>query len=266
MKAIVDTTVLTDALIKPGGQGDVARASLQRYKPTLLPTYAIKEFKAGPLHYYVWFHNKVVEASTYGEVIAAISANIGWRRHLPATAMKALADFSSSIAKQTPPEISRMYPDLTVDGAQLLQLRRWLKQRILRTWRNRRNLVSEVISPLSCYVEKAPELRHSGQLDDAPLKCGVVDCCLRQRYKDRLGDLELLEKASVGTKVETVKRRAALNRLRRHPKSDYEEKHCRALGDAVFSLDCPDDAVILTTNIVDHEPLARALGRCVEAP
>ena len=74
MKAIVDTTVLTDALLKPDPQGNRARESLKRYSPTLLPTYGIKEFKAGPLHYYVWLHNKAVEASTYADVIDAITA------------------------------------------------------------------------------------------------------------------------------------------------------------------------------------------------
>ena len=237
MKAIIDTTVLTDALLKTGAQGDQARKSLGNHSPTLLPQYALKEFKAGALHYYVWLHNKTVEAATFAEVLSAIGSNIGRRRNLPATAMKALADFSSSIANQKPPEVSGMFPDLTVDKAKLLQLRRWLKQLILRTWRKRRALVSEVISPLSCYVEREPRDHRSGQLDDAPRTCGVTDCCLRDRYKDRKEDLHLLEQASGGAKRENVRRRAALNRLRRHPKSDYAERYCRDLGDAVFALD-----------------------------
>lgn len=170
--AVVDTTVLTDALLQPNGKGDSARASLTRYEATLLPTYAIKEFKAGPLHNYVWLHNKVVEAATYGEVLSAIQSNMAYRRYLPSTAMKALANFSSSIAKQTPPEVSQMYPDLTVDEAQLLQLRRWLKQLILRAWRRRTALVTEEISPLPCYTQRAPETRGSGQLETSPKKCG----------------------------------------------------------------------------------------------
>ncbi len=266
MKAIVDTTVLTDALLKPDPQGNRARESLKRYSPTLLPTYGIKEFKAGPLHYYVWLHNKAVEASTYADVIDAITGNIGYKRYLPATALKALAHFSSSIAKQTPAHLRTKYPNMTIDHAQLLQLRTWLKQLILRKWRRRRSVIDEVITPLSCYLEQAPKTHNSGQLDDGPLKCRVPDCCLRARYKDRKADLLRLEKACVCMKKETVRRREALNRLRRHPKSDYEEKNCRALGDAVFVLECPDDAVILTTNVVDYAPLATALGRTVETP
>jgi len=43
-----------------------------------------------------------------------------------------------------------------------------------------------------------------------------------------------------------------------------EDKDCRGLGDVIFAIFCPNDAVVLTTNIVDHEPLAKVLGKKVE--
>jgi hypothetical protein len=60
--------------------------------------------------------------------------------------------------------------------------------------------------------------------------------------------------------------RAWRNRLQSHPTKPYDEKHCRALGDAVFALDCPTGGEILTTNVVDHKPLADALNITVRTP
>jgi hypothetical protein len=45
-----------------------------------------------------------------------------------------------------------------------------------------------------------------------------------------------------------------------------DAKDCRRLGDAFFALYAPPDAVILTTNIKDHAPLAEALGKQARIP
>jgi hypothetical protein len=266
MTTVVDTTVLTDALLKTDAQSTRAKAAIQNSPETLLPEYAIKEFKGGPLHYYVWYHNKVVEASSWQEATTVIRNNIGMRKNLPATALQALGDFLGSIGKDLPADIELRYPGMNIESAQLAELRIWLKQRILRAWRKRRSLTTAVITPLPCYVETEPRTRASGQLDDDPLKCGVVDCYLRERYRRRLDDVRRLVQACTGTKQEIVKRRRALDRLRSHPTKPYDEEHCRALGDAVFTLDCPAGGEILTTNVVDHAPLAAALNLTVRTP
>jgi hypothetical protein len=54
--------------------------------------------------------------------------------------------------------------------------------------------------------------------------------------------------------------------VRSHPTKPYDEKHWRALGDAVFALDCPKGGEILTTNVVDHKPLADALNITMRTP
>jgi hypothetical protein len=45
-----------------------------------------------------------------------------------------------------------------------------------------------------------------------------------------------------------------------------DTKDCRKLGDAFFALCAPQDAVILTTNLKDHAPLANAMGKGAKAP
>ena len=266
MKTIVDTTVFTDVLLKTDAQRSRGVAALENSSETLLPVYAIKEFKRGPLHYYVWYHNKIVEASSWQEATSVIRNNIGMRKNLPATALQALGDFLGSIGKELPADIGLRHPGMTLESAQLAELQNWLKQRITRAWRKRRKLTTAVISPLSCYVEKDIKTAPSGQLDDDPLKCDVMDCCLRERYRHRLTEVQRLESACTGTKQEVVRRRQALGRLRSHPTKPYEEKHCRALGDAIFALDCPPGGEILTTNVVDHAPLAAALNVTVRRP
>jgi hypothetical protein len=68
------------------------------------------------------------------------------------------------------------------------------------------------------------------------------------------------------SRKEDRERRKVLKRLVNTPKLPLDRESCRALGDAIFAFFCPEDAVVLTTNVRDHEPLARAVGKRAVAP
>jgi hypothetical protein len=57
-----------------------------------------------------------------------------------------------------------------------------------------------------------------------------------------------------------------LSQLIRQPQKHITEEECRWLGDAIFAFFCPRAAVILTTNMRDHVPLAEAIGKRAENP
>jgi hypothetical protein len=268
-KAFVDTTVLTDALLKQGVEGTRARSALKRYSETHLPTYAIKEFKAGPLKNYVWFYNKVITTNRWVDAVRAIRA-IGAtpRRNLLGTALKALEDFQSSISKSTPAALAARYPNASLGEIQTAEAKIWLKTAIFRAWRRRRKIVTKIICPLSCYPETDIRLNPNGTIENKPFLCNVDDCCMRPDFAKEAGKVQSLLAAcnDLPDKPETSKRRQALRQLVRTPKRPLAEKECRALGDAVFAFQCPSDAVILTTNLKDHEPLAKSVGTTAEAP
>jgi len=65
---------------------------------------------------------------------------------------------------------------------------------------------------------------------------------------------------AVSARREDNRRSAALKVILRG-REPIRERTSRSLGDAVFALYAPTDAVILTTNKRDHKALARALGK-----
>jgi hypothetical protein len=250
-----------------GAEGTAAKAALKRFQQTELPVYAIKEFKAGVLRYYVWFHNKVVTVDRWGDAVDAIR-RVARQRNRQSTALQALAEFESSIGRRMPADLASKYPASDESSIRRAEARLWLKTLIMRAWRQRRTLTTRVVAPLSCYPETDLTLNQNGTLDDQPVGCPSDDCCMRERFVRRSDDLKsILEAAQkMSDKAETMKRRQVLRQLVRHPNRTLSEKDCRNLGDAVFALQCPSDAVILTTNVVDHEPLAKAIGRSVIKP
>jgi hypothetical protein len=264
-KAYVETTILTDLLLKPKSpKQHRAEEALKRYDETLLPVYSIKEWKAGPLDHFAYLHDKLVFTRSFADTLTAISALSSFSRR------RLTADEAVAAAAQT---IKRRPNQFTVlgnnDSAQADSYRLALVSIILRSWKKRRQVTSSVVDELPCYVEAAPRIGNDGFFDLTPKLCEREDeCSLASALKAEPEKLKALRRAipEGSNRTEDIKRRQALKRLIKRPEEPLTRDFCRDLGDAVFAFFCPKDAVVLTTNISDHEPLAEAVGKRAEKP
>ena len=268
-KAFVETTILADALLKPEA-GKAARAALRKYTVTELPEYALKEFKAGPLRNVVWFHNKLVTTSSFAKAIGALQKmSLSPRRYTTATALEALREAAQKTGSITTSEMVRQYgPIATQDAVLRDRFRLAIKTTISRAWRRRKSLVSAVVHPLPCYHE-VELTEEAGQLVVGNVRCdGPAECEMARQLRKDAASLVAMKKVvdALPPKAENLRRSQALRHLIRTPKREFTDKMCRALGDAVFALLAPPDSTILTTNLRDIEPLAKALGKSVERP
>jgi len=268
--AFVDTTVLTDALLKSGPKADAARSALTRYETTLLPVYAIKEFKAGPLRYFRWLHNKCVLSKSFAAVLTALHAIArGPQRYLTATAIEGMQLFAAQLIAVTPANLGSKYgPDANLDYVMSDRLRLSIRAQIDLAWEERREITSEIVDELECYIEAAPYVNKRGFIELTPTKCEPVgECVLAQKLKANPDALKKLHAAVPNSgRAEDQKRAQVLKDLYRIPKQPLTHEKCKALGDAVFAFFCPVGSVILTTNARDHKPLAEALGKSVDTP
>lgn len=270
-KAFVDTTVLTDALLKKT-KGDVARSGLNKFDETLLPVYAIKEFKQGPLRYYKWAHNTLATTKSFADTLEALQRLASTRqRNLSLTSMEALAEAAAGTLKGkiTRTELVSIYGSkATPDESLADTFRLAIKTQIYNAWDDRRAITTGVVQELACYTESDPYERNGHiVLDDRSCK-PVKECSLGPSIRKRNSDIETLAGVVKGQpkKSENENRYKILHEIARKPTDPLPEDYCIGLGDAYFALFCPKDATILTTNIKDHQPLAEALGKSVERP
>src|SRR2546426_7742532 len=99
--AYVETTVLTDILLKPTTPKQLrAKAALARYQNTLLPVYSIKEWKAGPLSNYAYLHDKLVVTQSLRDTLQAVSV-LARGSYRQATSMEALTA-AATVSKSQP--------------------------------------------------------------------------------------------------------------------------------------------------------------------
>lgn len=270
-KAFLDTTVLTDILLK-ATKGRVARASLATFDETLLPVYAIKEFKEGPLRYYRWAYNTLQTTKSFADTLAALHSIASTpQRNLTLTAIEALIEASGSTLKGqlTRSELVSLFGSkATPDESLADAFRLSIKVRIYNAWDERRKVTTRVVNELACYTESDP-VENRGLIELRDRRCKPTkECCLGPDVRKRISDVKALAEVvkNQSSKSENVNRYKVLHEIGRKPTSPLPEEYCKGLGDAYFALYCPKDATILTTNIKDHKPLAEALGKSAERP
>ncbi len=221
-RAFVETTVLTDALLKPHSEeGRTARETLKRYDITELPQYAIKEFKAGPLSYMVWFHNKLVTVRSFQFALDALHGlSLSPQRYRLATALEALREAQRHIGKSTNDGLRRMYgPAAQIDAVLSDRYRLAIKTSVLKAWKQRRAVVSSVVMSTDCYSEVGPYEDAKNLLIVPERRCHPESECSHAReLKTSPETLQLLRAPSIDSK-RNLKISAAPGTSPAHPKT-----------------------------------------------
>jgi hypothetical protein len=190
-------------------------------------------------------------------------------RYRTSTAIEAIATVSeAALGNMDVQAVQAKYgEDTSLDKVASDEIRLGLRSIILRGWRKRRQVTTEIVNPLQCYGE-TDLVQERNLIVTGQLECNVeATCALAQLFRNKPKELETLRDVvkAQGEGREHQKRYQALRELARKSQR-FDEKKCRALGDAVFAFLAPVDTTILTTNVRDHRPLAEALGKSVEAP
>ena len=260
----LDTTVLVEALLKTRRRRRRAREAVRVFGHSTLPVYAIKEMSAGALSNAVWLYNRLLEERSLTRVYDIIAANVR-RQNRVATALELLHAASEGIAGV---DLADARTFATTDRMQADMHALSLRRIILSGWRDRRKLTTIVVDELACFSDQGPFFDEEVKMMKlANVGCPPrLDCSYASGLRRRPGDLKLLLKVIEGSqRREDIRRRAALHCLKNTPKRTFDNMLCRGLGDAYFALHCPDGSTILTSNVKDHEPLAKAVGKSVTA-
>jgi hypothetical protein len=263
--AYIETTILTDILLKRGSaKYKRATAAVKKYENILLPVYSIKEWKAGPLNTFAYLHDKLLFTKSYSKTLNAVAALSGMN-YAKSTQMEALAA-AATILKAAPQKYAGLGAG---DEVMAASVRLALASLIMRSWGKRRKIATQVVNELPCYFEAAPCVAKDGSFDLTPKECdGDQECSLGPQLKLQPKLLVALRDAIPQNSIrrEDQKRRQALKQLIKHSGKPVDRETCRDLGDAIFAFFCPKTAVILTTNMRDHGPLAQSIGKKAEKP
>jgi hypothetical protein len=261
--AFVETTVLTNLLLKKDGSETAAAIAIAKYARAIVHHFAWKEFKRGPLKNFVWAHNKLADTGSFLDTLAALQRmSLSPRRYLTATAIQAVHTTFTAMFSAFPlaalqaehgekANLDRVFADA---------MRLELKRAIVASWNKRSTLFGGPEETLPCYPDA--DLTENGKrIEVDPRDCPRgTDCCLRERLTGKKKRLAAAKDALPNEeRKETRERYRVLRQLEKHPHSLMSPEDCQRFGDAYFVLFCPEDAELLTTNVRDIQPMADAL-------
>jgi hypothetical protein len=267
--AFIETTVLTDFLLKRDGTEIRAAAAFARCDDSIIPQFAWKEFKRGPLKNFVWAHNKLADTRSLLTALAALQRlSRSPQRYLTSTAIQAIHTAFANLFTDLPALTQKYGAKANPDAIYADALRLELKRVILSSWKNRATLFGGPSHILSCYPDA--QLRQDATLIKIePRDCpSDSQCCLKDAIIKRPKDLVAIRQSlkSETDRQEVARRVKVIKQLEKHPTSLMRPQDCRAFGDAYFVLFCPEKSVVLTTNRRDIEPMASVLKIAVETP
>jgi len=262
MRQFLDTTVVTDALLKRGTSlGDSAALAFEGPAESTISDYVAREFRLGPLQYAIWLHNKFCLTPRLDAVLSSIRAVLSRQPYRASLALELLGISSREFSNS----FSGLLAGADLDTAQADSIRLSLQRKIHKSWRIVRSKRFRVEPELSCDVENSAELTSEGILRFARSTCRPY-CRLAPILQKRSVECRrIIDVIDVQLpKSENARRRKALKALQ-NPRL-FNPKQCRDLGDAAIVLLCPPDARLLTTNLKDFDPLCTALKVVCSAP
>jgi hypothetical protein len=262
--AFIETTVLTNLLLKKDGSETAAEAAIARYTGAIVHQFAWKEFKRGPLKNFVWAFNKLVDNRSFLDTLAALQRmSITPQRYLTSTAIQAFhTAFTAMFSSPNLNALKLQYGDKAdTDRLHADLIRLELKRTIIGAWNKRNNLYGGQQEKLSCYPD-VDLVEKGARIEVDPRDCPRgTDCCLRSRLSNRRKEVGVAKDALPNDqRKETRERYRVLRQLEKHHSSLMSTADCQRFGDAYFVLFCPEDAELLTTNVRDIQPMADALN------
>ena len=260
-EAFIDTTIVCNVLLPTtSGQDTAAKAAVGSYAVAAVPMYALREYRAGPLGYWILAYNVLVMHDDIKSAQDELASKSAFKPRQQSATLRAIVEGLIEVGlvgATTPVDLKR-------------ELENYLLRVISAAWDLRRGVGTDVVQHLGCFTDAEFDIVDE-QIEIAECRreapCGAA-LELKKRSDDVQTILDVLRPPKKGhsEKTETTSRRAALKDVLDKPPSKFDKRRCRAIGDAYFCIMAPSGFDILTTNSSDFAPMATALGKTIVTP
>lgn len=267
--SFLDTTIVVHMSEGIEPDKSLGEVHVKSNQPAEMPYYALQELLTGRIRYICEAHNIIKAADNPGEAILALQKRSPAEGRKRETRVQICAEVLKEVFEANP---AGRRDDLMREMLQALAMK------AAQSWRKARHLKSvDVVQPLACFNDGQISFGPAGELigPNSSFNCKSNERCAAAAYiYDNQSNLAKMIEVlhpnklppGLANKTETSQRRRALKELQTHGPTKFNKKLCRCIGDAYFAAMCPPGAEVVTTNLVDHEPLCAALGKKATKP
>lgn len=256
----LETTIQIGRFLSTHDNMNKINEVLSKYMEISSSSYVKMEFKGRLIQDLVYLYNDVlVDAEDFGDAFQRLSKlhSVHNKRKINVI----IASFAKFFIEENQEEISGEL------GKELLEIAiSYFRQIIESLWEDFDNKVNKLLDGTGCFHAKNRPVFKNGTFDNtmkrcksSKRKCKIVDFFIQNKnafqkiYKEFLQINELDE--------EQKKAKEILEKALNHPENISEWKNCRGCGDAIISVEVPQNALLFTTNVKHFRPICSVLKK-----
>jgi hypothetical protein len=270
MSCYIDTTILVKVAERDPLIGQKASTHAVNNRPAQVPHYAYREMSAGVLHRLCSLQQRIATSINPAEALAGILAlppQSGRNRESPLQDFQKALFNALNVTTSSSGPIYEVVRDEMSSELALKAQRLWSRAIRAKEFSSTEPLSCFQIQDLSIDESTGAVTPSTGRFGCTPgVKCAAAKYVIEKKIElQKIIDF-LRPDGATNEKRETSSRRKALKELMKLGAADFPRKRCRGLGDAYFAIRCPPGSHVLTTNLSDHEPLCKSLGKSAKTP
>lgn len=266
--SFLDTTIVIELVDGNEPSKTCAESHIANNPPVETPYYTLKELLSGHLQYICQTHNILLASENAAEAILALINRSPVEGRKREARLRILANEVSKVFESDPTGQRQTVKREVLEALALRAAKIWRKAHHIRS--------VGLTQPLSCLNDGDISHGSSGELQGPrnSFNCVKTERCAAAAYLyDKKVDIQkmidALHPAALGDqagKNENQKRRKALKELLTKGAISFDKGRCRALGDAYIAAMSPPGFNVVTTNVMDFQPLCAALTKTVITP
>ena len=126
--------------------------------------------------------------------------------------------------------------------------------------------VNSLTNETDCYNAKKTPLIEDEKFDNRTIHCKPKDikCKIVEFFQENIDEFkkiwkELSQLENLDDEQNKMKR--ILEKALKHPKNMADYKNCWTCADSIIAAECPQDAVLCTTNVKHFEPICTSIEK-----
>lgn len=262
--SFLDTTIIINISDSNSKSKQASELFISQNQPSETPYYALRELLAGHMQNICDVHNTILASENIAEAFISLTRKNFYSGRKLGSKLSIGYEVLDKIFRDDPNSPCGQVKTEALEWLSIKANMMWLKAT------KPKNV--DVVQSLSCFNSGKLTLGIANELrgPNNSFNCHSKSRCSAAGYiYEDISSLSKMIEAlhpdkldtDLANKQETKSRRKALKELKQHGPDKFDKSMCRALGDAYFAAMCPAGKSLVTTNIVDFEPLCSVLNK-----
>lgn len=259
-KVFLETTIQISRISGDEDRKKEIDKILFQFKKIITSTYVKMEFRRRLIRDLVYTNNILQDSKNYAEIYKRVEK-------LPPEQNRKIKGFLSSSYRFFS-ESSKDKVSGSLDEILLEKSRSYFKKEVEEAWYKFNKKIEEILDETGCYLAKSGPILEGDKYDNTmkkckttEIKCKIVEFLVQNKEIFEKIYLKLQNIPEAALDTEQIKIKNILGNVLKHPEYLSDKKNCWNCGDAIITVESPDDAKIFTTNVKHFEPLCDELGK-----